>query len=454
MALSFTTQDIYALMGELAAQATGQKSIAVFDTDSFVSAGELTMATGTENVLNSLSLIIGKTLVAVRPYQARLSDINVLDNGLFSSRIRKISFYSNKPLPSGAFNTNLYTNFYPAYDNQENGATGSTPATNSTKSMWEQNYQFPLELNFHSNDTYQMCITIPEIQLQTAFRDEASFGQFISGMLTQHGNDLELAREQFARMTLLARMGYSLAISDASSNIKALDCAIDLKAAYNAEFGLTGASAKSTADLLTTDLKSFAEFVAYYIRTLSDKMTYPSTKYFAAPIKTVNSEAHVILRHTPKSEQRLKFFNPLWNKIKTMVMPEIFNPQYLSIDNFEAVDFWQSFATPAEINLKVTVPGWLESMITNGSTTSDTSYTANVPYVVGVLYDRDSVMTQFEYESSTTTPVEARKHYRNQWYTFEKGAICDPTERFVVLYLSADPTNDAKEEETKKSSKK
>lgn len=64
---AFAPSDIYALMGELVSQATGQKDIAVFDTDSFVSAGALALSTGTENVLNALSLIVGRTLIAVRP---------------------------------------------------------------------------------------------------------------------------------------------------------------------------------------------------------------------------------------------------------------------------------------------------------------------------------------------------------------------------------------------------
>lgn len=66
-----TVQDCHNLMNSLVKQATGQQSITVIDSSSFVSAGETILATGTENVINSLSLIIGRTLVAVRPYKAK-----------------------------------------------------------------------------------------------------------------------------------------------------------------------------------------------------------------------------------------------------------------------------------------------------------------------------------------------------------------------------------------------
>lgn len=435
---AFAPKDVYALMGELVSQATGQKSIAVFDTDSFVSAGQLALSTGTENVLNALSLIVGRTLIAVRPYNARLLSLNNFGTGVFSHRLRKISYYSDKPLPSGYFNTDLYTNFAPGYDNGTNGATGSTPATNSTASMWEQHPPIPLELNFYSSDTWQEAITVYEDKLETAFRDEASFSEFVAGFMTQRANDIEMQKEAFNRMTLISRICLSGAISDSSSNIKAAQTAIDLKAEFNTKFG----TAYTTAQLLTTYLKEFTAFFISYFKTLSDLMTYPSVKYFAAPIKSVGGASHYLLRHTPKNRQKFIAYNPFWNDVKSLVLPEIFNDQYLKPEQFESVDFWQSYTGGAAINAKVTVPGWLESLITNGVTTTDTSYTFNVPYVLGVLYDEDSVMVDYQLDKALVTPVEARKGFRTTWYTFKKGAIIDPTERFVIFYLSADPTED------------
>ena len=58
MARSFTVKDGRALMTALVKQATGQSNVAVVDGSSFVSAGELVLATGMENTLNSLNILI------------------------------------------------------------------------------------------------------------------------------------------------------------------------------------------------------------------------------------------------------------------------------------------------------------------------------------------------------------------------------------------------------------
>ena len=171
MARRLAPKDCYALMNALVAEATGQQStIQAVDTSTFVSAGETVLATGTENVLNSLAMVVGRRLVAVRPYNAPLRLINAIDTGLYSDRLLKDSFYSRYAQPSGAFNTDLYTNLATGFTSGEN-VGGSPAAAQSTKSQWEQNLPVPLELNFAGRNTWQDCSTIPEIQLQQAFRE-------------------------------------------------------------------------------------------------------------------------------------------------------------------------------------------------------------------------------------------------------------------------------------------
>ena len=82
-------------------------------------------------------------------------------------------------------------------------------------------------------------------------------------------------------------------------------------------------------------------------------------------------------------------------------------------------------------------------MITSGVTTSDTAYVFNPDYVLGCLYDKDALMTDFQLEAADQTPLEARKRYISTWYTFAKGAIGDPSENFVLFVMSAnEPADD------------
>ena len=142
MARLLTPKDAHALMNLLVKEATGQDSaIQVVDSSTFVSAGETVLATGVENTLNSLAIVLGRTLMAVRPYKAKLNIINALNTGVYTSRLRKISFYAREADASGDWNTDLYTNLKDGYDNGKN-------VDQSTASMWVQNQPVPLEMNF------------------------------------------------------------------------------------------------------------------------------------------------------------------------------------------------------------------------------------------------------------------------------------------------------------------
>ena len=57
--MAFTQKDIYALTNAIVSQLTGEDNITVFDTDSFVSAGELIGTYETENVVNAISVVMG-----------------------------------------------------------------------------------------------------------------------------------------------------------------------------------------------------------------------------------------------------------------------------------------------------------------------------------------------------------------------------------------------------------
>lgn len=427
MARTLTPLDAHALMNALVAQATGQTSVTATDTSSFVSAGEMVLATGMENTLNALSLILGRTLVAVRPYGAKLNILNALNTGMYSHRLRKISFYAREALPAGNFNTDLYTNLAEGYDNGSNGATGSTPPTNSTASMWEQHQAVPLELNFAGSSVWQDCITVYEYQVKQAFRDEQSFNAFVAGILTEHGNDIEQQKEAFNRMTLLNYIAGVYDLDSASSAGRV----VNLTKAFNDYFG----TSYRTSDLQTTYLKEFLEFFISEYKKYSDLMTYRSAAFHHAPAGP-NGEA--LLRHTPKDKQRFICYNPFWLKARAMVMPEIFAPQYLAEPQFEAVDFWQSFDDGPAIKVTPAIPDFDS---TSGTYKTQIAGSAvSLDYVLGILYDEDAIMTDFQLESSITSPLEARKAYRNIWMSISRNAINDFTEN-AIIFTMEDPAS-------------
>ena len=210
MARLLTPTDAHTVLNAIAYQATGRSNLVATDTSSFVSVGETVLRTGTENVLSALTLVIGRTLVAVRPYTAKISLIQEEDYGLYTTRMRKISFYDKDSVASGWVNTNLYSkNLYNGYSNTQN--------TDAVGSMYEQSKPIAIEMNFGGSSVWDFVMTFYEDQLKTAFRSEADFIAFWNGTIMQKQNEIETVKEQFNRMNMLNFMGGLLNLNSEGS---------------------------------------------------------------------------------------------------------------------------------------------------------------------------------------------------------------------------------------------
>lgn len=430
--MSINRKEGYALMNAVMAQLTGQDSFSVIDSQGFMDAGKIAMQYRTDEIFNALTIVGARLFTATRPYSAPLHMIDAINSGYFNNRIRKISYYSTWALPSGEFNTDLFTNLRDGYSND---ATGENPA--GTNDQYEQHPVHPLEMNFANSIVWQDCLTRYEDQIKIAFANEDEWARYWAGVLTEKGNDIEQRKESHNRLTLLNRMGIAAAMGAQGSALASANTVIDLTAAYNTRFGTN----YTGAQLRTTYLKEFLAFFVSEFKIISNLMTKRSLMFHASPKLTLADGDHYVLRHTPKSEQRFMMYTPLWEMAKAQVMPEIFNTEYLNMDGqFEAVDFWQSFsmndADKASANIKVTIPGWLQDLIAGTSTDTDTAYTFNPDYIVGCLYDKDAVLTDFQFEAARTTVPEARKNYMNTWYSFGLGSLGDPTENFILFVMS------------------
>lgn len=418
MARSLTPRDCHAIINSMYREITGQSpEIAAVDTSTFVSVGEKLLSYSTENILNSLSIVIGRTFMAVRPYTSKFGIIEETDTALYKNRVRKISYYSRYALASGDWNTQLYTNFADGFTNGQNLDSNRDPQ--STKSMFEQYAPMPFELSFAGSSTWQDSVPIYRDQLKVAFENEAVFGSFVAGILTEKGNDIELQKEAFRRLTLLNHMAGAYALAEDYPTM-----AFNLTAGYNAKFGTNYTS----EELRTSQLKSFLEYLVATIKTLSRRMEYRTAAFHMPYTKTVDDIEYNVLRHTPRDRQKLFLYSPLMIDAEAQVMPEIFNDEYLKISNYEAVDYWQNFNEPAKISIKAAIPG-------SDGTQTATDEAITIPYVVGCLFDTDAILVNNYLEDSLTSPVEARKRYNVIWWTFCRNAVNDFSENFILLYM-------------------
>lgn len=397
MANLLTPVDVYALMNAVVSQATGRTDLAVVDTTTFSSVGEIVLRTGTENTLNAISTVIGKTIFSVRPYKGKLESLRVAQQR-WGGQVRKIINLYDEAEKSDDWNTDVSQNAL---------------ADGGSVDMYKIRKPKALQLNFYGTKVLQKHITRFRDQLSLAFHSEDEFIRFIDSVMVEFSNEIELLNEAESRTTLLNFMAgiSSMGLTE-----------VDLVAEYNNEYG----TQYTRAQLLSTYIESFMKFVAAEIKIYSSKLTDMSTMYHAN-LTGYNK----IMRHTPKERQKMVMYEPIFIKTQAEVYSGLFNPEYLNIGSFEGVNYWQSQATPTAINVK---PNILD--VATGAS-KDADIAVDLDYVLGILFDEEAcgVMPQFDY--SSTTPFNSAGGYYNMYMHWRFNSYCDYTENAVLFILGA-----------------
>ena len=397
MANTLTPRDVYSLMNSIVSQATGQSSLAVTDTSTFVSVGETLLRTAPENTLNAISTVLADTIFSVRPYRAKLDSVRVTERR-WGAQVRKIVNLYTAAEQSKDWNTDV------ASTQLQDGQSIDMYAIKAPKAV---------QLNFYGTSVLQKHITRFRDQLALAFTSEAEFIRFIDSVMTEFNNEVELLNENKTRLTI---NNFILGIHDMSLT------EVDLVDEYNTANGTT----YTRAQLLTTYITEFMKFVAAQIKVYSSRLTDMSALNHANL-----SQYSPILRHTPKERQKMLMYNPIFIQAESEVYSGLFNPQYLDIGDFEGVNYWQAQGTPTGIT---GTPNILN--VNNGQSKTGTS-NISLDYVLGLLYDEEAlgVMPQFEYAS--TTPFNSAGGYYNMFMHWRFNSYNDFTENAVLFILGA-----------------
>ena len=406
---SFQIKDCYQVMNALARQATAQADISVVDHTSFIDAGTKVLATGTENVLGSIYRTIAEVVMASRKYKGKFGLINA-DNTQWNSRKAKVSFYAADNEASGAFNTDLNTNIA---DGQGDG--------DGAGSMWEIKLPKVVERFYLSEAVFDKHYTTPLVQLQSAFNDEKTFVAFMNGCMTEIENDIETTIESRNRALVADRIaGVYLQATSLTPTLGA-ECAVDLIKYFNDEAGTT----YTREEILQEHLTEFMEMFVAKLKIDSDRLEERSALYHNPLTITESGVDYNVLRHTPKDKQKLMLFSEFIAKSKTRVMPEIFNTEYLSLDNYEGVSYWQSNKPGSRMSIDC------KPALPEGAESSEVA----LDYVIGILFDTDAIVSNTQFTGAYVTPVNARHLYTNTWMHYKFGATQDYTENSIIYYL-------------------
>ena len=384
---SMTKEQAYTLINAIHAQATGSAALTATDTSDFVSVAQATLAAGYENTLNAITQVLQRTIVAVRPYDAKFTGLEFTAD-TWGGIIRKLNF-----VDTGA-------------------EADPTHATVNGASIDQYVVKKPvlIETRYVGSDTYMGSYTIYRVQLETAFENEANFGSFMTGLMTHFLNERTQWLENLKRMILCNAIA---GIEDAGGAV------IHLLTEYNTD---TGLSLSATDVMQPANFKPFMQWVYARVSELSRMMSERSELF------QLNITGYPIMRHTPVQDQRIYMDAKFLDQMDAMVLADTYHDNFLRYADVEGVSYWQAIQSPRDINIK---PVYIDA----SGAVNVASSAVSVTDVVGIMFDRDALGYNIYHDSLDASPYNAKGQYYNIFAHMDIQLQNDFTEKIIVLRL-------------------
>lgn len=377
-----TITQAYEVIADLCEQATGEKTLTPTNLSDYISVGSKILSVGFDPLVNAISQVLERTLVAVRPYERKFKSLEAT-NDRFGAVTRKINFSDNDAQANITFEV-------------EEG---------QTYSPWTIKKPTILQTNFVGSDTWEAEMTVFKRQWEVAMRDPSELARLLTGLMTHFNNQREQRAESLARAS----------VSNFIAGANAIGNVVHLVTEYNQE---TGGSYDATTIKAPDVFPYFVRWAYARIGQVSALMTERSQLFQ----QVLNG--YRIMRHTPVQDQRIYLNTDFLNHMKAEVKSITYNDDYLQVAPHEGVNYWQAIDKPLDINVT-------PSMI-NADAEFVTGETQDIKNVVGVIFDRDAItynIYQTTLEASVYNPktetynliAKDRVRYSNDFT--EKGVI-------------------------------
>ena len=377
------------ILNGITRQATGINTITPTNTAEFVSVGTTALSVGTDAIFGVLTNMFGRTIMANRPYNRKFQGIEASQQrwGYIN---RKISISDR-----GFEDDNSYV-----------------LTEGGTCDPWTIKKANLIEEKFYGTNVFQDYLTIPTVQLRSAFTNPGDFAALLDLMTTNMQDRMEQATENGARAAIANMIAGVVTGGGAEQEVHLLT-------EYNAE---TGLSLTATTVMQPANFAPFMRWAYARIAVISDRMAERSTLYHTS------LTGKPIMRHTPAEDQRLFMFSPALRKMDATVLSTTFNDNYLKQPYTEAVGFWQSIEVPDQIQV---TPAYLAA----DGTITTAQAAVTVENVFAFLCDRDALgITLFD-ESVLASPLNPKCQYYNVFYHRNTRWWNSYTENAVVFLL-------------------
>ena len=374
--------DVYTIVNSVVGQALGTTALTATNSYQLVDMGNavISSSANTESFMNVLADRIGRTIFTDRAYSAKFQTMILTD------------------MEMGGILQKISVDIFDA----ETDSTGTDGAWGLTQGQsvdqWKVNKPDTKQSLFAKRSVYKYHVSVAREQIKSAFTSESAMGQFINYVFQAMQNSIEFGIEQLGRLTMA---NY---IAQVNNSAQASKRVIPLVSNFNTAFDPT---TDLTAETALRD-PDFLRYATEQINLYSDYLTDMSKAY----------NDGTIARHTPKSEQRLYVLSSFEKRLETVVQYAAFHKEFVSLNGYETINYWQAQQTPANINVNI------------AASTPET-----VNNVMAVLTDRYALGLAKMDDFVLTTPVNASGAYYNVFHHIHRMWINDLSENGVIFTL-------------------
>lgn len=395
-------EQVSTVLTSIVQQATGQAVLTPTDTGSFVSIAQIALRTDRDSVMNAISNILARTIFSIRPYSAKMVGLD-MDTFRWGGMMRKLSIADSDWQDDEAY---AYPVFYDANQTPPDGEGGSVD-------RWKIKKPDILQTNFYGQSVYSDHMTITEDQLETAFSGPEQLGSFLSLLMTNLSNRLEMSNEALRRGLVCNAIA---ALYDEGNT----DRVVHLLSEYNT---LTGLSLDGQTVYDPANFGAFTKWAYSRVAEITDLFTANSTMFQTV----INGKP--ILRHTPYEFQKVYLYSPFQRQTEARVLADTFHDNYLRYADVETIPYWQS--VNGKRDQVDVIPSYTD---TSGALVTPSS-SVNVESVFGLIFDRDAMGMTVLDRRVLSTPVNESGLYRNIWVHGKQRVCFDNTEKMCLLLL-------------------
>lgn len=377
-------------------QVTGEKAVANEDLSNIIDLGKTVLDyTGQSNTnydsfMRNLIDQVGKVMFVDRKYTSQAPNI-LKDGWEYGSILQKVRC----EVPDARDNATWDLFNYP----KAGGAAYPDPFELSKPSAQAK--------FFNSKATYEVPITLTDVQLREAFRSAEEFGRFIAMIENRIAMKITLCNDGLIMATIANLMAQKINGGKA----------VNLLALYNGD---------SETPLLAADALRDKEFLRFASKTIAQYK-----KYLAAASTLYNDGGY--LTFTPAD--RLKFIaNVEFSKsLDAYLYSDTYHNEFVNLPGYEEVAFWQGTGTSDGDRLKIDVT--IEDENAVGGTTE-----VEQDGILAVMFDEEAAAVCNQ-NYRVTSQYNGRGEYTNYFYKWDAMYMNDVLENCVV-FLIADATSE------------